>query len=253
MVAVTHTFVSGLADVPADALAGKTLPSHWNASHTVSGISGTAGQVALFTSTDVLGGNSDFRWISNVLHLGSVGGASIRFNDTTVDPAHPYGQIEQVAGATALRFLWHDDDGIGPVALIGVGGWVDASDYNGWSLSSNGDTNLLVSVVNGGTQEEIPWKIGTSSNFFSLWTVDTNPIDAFDAIGISISNNVNRYLFSIGAFYPQTDIDVADLGTVDDPWRAVYGAPVPPTSDPLIAGAFWNNSGTLTISAGPPP
>ncbi len=27
----------------------------------------------------------------------------------------------------------------------------------------------------------------------------------------------------------------------------------PPTSDPLIEGALWNNSGTPTISAGPPP
>jgi len=32
-----HTFTSLLADVPADATAGKTLPSHWNAEHTFPG------------------------------------------------------------------------------------------------------------------------------------------------------------------------------------------------------------------------
>jgi hypothetical protein len=33
---VTHTFVSAIADDPASAAAGEVLPSHWNASHTIS-------------------------------------------------------------------------------------------------------------------------------------------------------------------------------------------------------------------------
>lgn len=37
MVSVTHTFVSGIADDPKAAAAGEVLPSHWNATHTVTG------------------------------------------------------------------------------------------------------------------------------------------------------------------------------------------------------------------------
>lgn len=37
-VSVTHTFVSSIADNPQAAAAGEVLPSHWNATHTVSGI-----------------------------------------------------------------------------------------------------------------------------------------------------------------------------------------------------------------------
>lgn len=36
MVSLVHQFSSGIADDPADALAGKVLPSHWNAEHTLS-------------------------------------------------------------------------------------------------------------------------------------------------------------------------------------------------------------------------
>lgn len=39
---VTHTYVDPIADDPADALAGKVLPSHWNASHTITGLAAIA-------------------------------------------------------------------------------------------------------------------------------------------------------------------------------------------------------------------
>ncbi len=38
MVSVTHAFVSGIADDPTAAAAGEVLPSHWNATHVVTGI-----------------------------------------------------------------------------------------------------------------------------------------------------------------------------------------------------------------------
>ena len=38
MATVTHTYVNPIADDPASALAGETLPSHWNAQHVVTGV-----------------------------------------------------------------------------------------------------------------------------------------------------------------------------------------------------------------------
>lgn len=46
-ITVKHTFVSGIADDPNDAAAGKVVPSNWNAAHTITG------QVSL--ATDVTG------------------------------------------------------------------------------------------------------------------------------------------------------------------------------------------------------
>ena len=39
MVTITHTFQSAKADDPAAAADGQVLPSHWNAEHTVTGLS----------------------------------------------------------------------------------------------------------------------------------------------------------------------------------------------------------------------
>jgi hypothetical protein len=38
--------------------------------------------------------------------------------------------------------------------------------------------------------------------------------------------------------------------SVDQPVNATHGVWIPPTSDPAISGAVWNDDGTLTISEG---
>jgi len=55
--------------------------------------------------------------------------------------------------------------------------------------------------------------------------------------------------------YDETDIDGAAAfirpdDVVDSEVFVAATLFIPPTSDPLIAGAVWNNAGTLTISAG---
>ena len=46
---------------------------------------------------------------------------------------------------------------------------------------------------------------------------------------------------------------MSPIATIADVISGINGTTTPlvlPTSDPLIAGAIWNNSGTVTVSAG---
>jgi hypothetical protein len=52
MATVTHTFVSAIADDATAAAAGEVLPSHWNANHTVSLVSGDVTGALGFTPTN---------------------------------------------------------------------------------------------------------------------------------------------------------------------------------------------------------
>lgn len=268
-ISVTHLFVDLIPDNPAQA--DRVQPGDWNAAHVVTGAAeaaGSAGQVGVFSGAAALVGFAGYKYDSGTqsLRLGTVGGAAIWFMDSTIDPANPRLIMEQVAGAPDywLRLRSEDDDGVGPIALIGVGEWAAANDHNGWKLTAlNGVVNSLVSLPDSATKAELPWRIGTTNNFISLWTAATNPIDVFDAVGIGVFGTANRFIFRDnnegGSFYVNGGF--ADLGREDAPWVKVIAADVVmssgaasviilPTADPEIVGALWNNAGTITISAG---
>jgi hypothetical protein len=77
---VTHTFTSGIADDASAQAAGQVLPSHWNATHTISGTLPAANVTApgsdtqvLFNDGNALGADADLTWNKTSNTMGLVG------------------------------------------------------------------------------------------------------------------------------------------------------------------------------------
>lgn len=77
--------------------------------------------------------------------------------------------------------------------------------------------------------------------------------DAGNDLGAQLYLAPGDGLGTSGAASLQTAGSTGTVGqvlTAQGDTTALWGPYIPPTSDPLVVGALWNNAGTLTISAG---
>lgn len=130
----------------------------------------------------------------------------------------------------------------GEIDIDGAGSISVTNDGNDWVslLATNGEDGVF--VRDNGTYV----KVDAASGFYCV--IDGTIRLNVHAGGVSNLRGLYR------------DNSACDIGTVAQPWRALYVENTTasgdvdftglPTSDPTVAGRLWNDSGTLKVSAG---
>lgn len=114
--------------------------------------------------------------------------------------------------------------------------------YDGGSLTSFPGTLGVVRMPYG---EQISWRNSTNDGNI---TIGTGGGGAPDQLGLGGSGN-NPWAFLDGspAFFPDND-GVGTLGKAAQTWGGIFATL--PTADPVVAGQFWSDAGTVKVSAG---
>ncbi len=166
---VTHTFVSAIADDPASAAAGEVLPSHWNATHTISVNMSELNATGTPDATNFLRGDGSWQTVATSIGIGttitSATAGSVFF-------AGASGVLEQ----DNANLFWDDTNnrlGIGtaspavPLDLVGTQRITSAAN-NALVVGANGATNpaftVNCSIASANTGLEVAAGTNTGSN-----------------------------------------------------------------------------------------
>lgn len=180
-ITVTHAFVSNIADDPKAAAAGEVLPSHWNATHVVTGGSGRT----------IL--SADFTYYVRTTGSDSNGGT----NPTT----DAWATINH-----AMAFIANNVDTGGNNIIVDIG----AGTFAGWGFRTvNGGGNIMfrgagrASTTIGPGPADGVFNFGENVSFF----VSCSPNIYINAVTFGLNNAENM----VSGTFPGLSINLADL------------------------------------------
>lgn len=162
---VSHTFVSAIPDDPASATAGEVLPSHWNATHTISVNMSELNATGTPSASNFLRGDGSWQTVATSIGIGttitSATAGSVFF-------AGASGVLEQ----DNANLFWDDTNnrlGIGtaspavPLDLVGTQRITSAAN-NSLVIGANGATNPTLIVNNSFASANTGVEIAAGSN-----------------------------------------------------------------------------------------
>lgn len=158
---VYHTFSSAIPDDPASATAGEVLPSHWNSSHTISGVFSNEN---LFNASTITTTDATVTTVA-VVPIPSSTTLLLNANVIARRTGGVSGSLDDGAGyiiAACYKNL------AGVATEIGEGSYFSAEDQAGWActITPSGSDALL--QVTGAANNNISWKA-----FYTTFTVSS--------------------------------------------------------------------------------